>query len=172
MSALTRKLHLVLTIGGGFLGAAMTLQTFFASKGLSPVVYAILMAFIALYAYCIFVGLRLVDRPQETKHLLVFYSLQVPWLSSPLIAYRFVSGFNFHVGFLDFNPTFLLRIGSDWKFSFFQSAPWGLAINLFAVLMVIVVLSSRLRRTQTPSNVEELHNASHAKPLEPDRLQS
>lgn len=149
MNPLLRRLNIILTIGGGFLGIAFTLQAFFSAKESNPVFYAMLTAFVALYAYGIFAGFRLIEK-EETKHLIVFYWLQVPWFSSPLLTYHLASGFFLSVSLIDWRFNAAFRLGSDWRFSLFQSDPWGVGINLFALAMVIIL--HRLKRRGSPAS--------------------
>ena len=147
-----RRLHLILTIGGGFLGMVVTLQAFVAAKESNPLFYAMLAAFVALYGYGVFAGLRLAEHEEEKKHLMVFYWLQVPWISSPIIAYHFASGFHVSGGFMDWKLSGLFRIGSDWQFSLFQSAPWGLGVNAFALVMAILLLKKEPNQALEPTS--------------------
>lgn len=138
MNSWMRRLNLVLTIGGGFVGVVVTLQAFFASEEANPMFYALLCAFMGLYGYGIFAGLRLVEAPEERKHLAIFYWLQVPWISSPILAYRFAAGFHVSGAILGSQLSGFFRIGSDWQFSLFQTAPWGVGLNVFALVMAII----------------------------------
>ena len=148
-----RRLHIVLTIGGGFVGVVVTLQAFFAAKESNPMFYALLVTFIGLFAYGIYAGLRFADNPSDTKHLIAFYWLQVPWLSSPLLAYRFASGFHVTGGFVDSKLSMLFRIGSDWQFSTAKPAPWGLGINVFALVVVILLMRKKPNKAPEPTTM-------------------
>lgn len=143
MNRWMRRLHLLLTIGGGFAGVVITLQAFFASKEANPVFYALLGAFVCLYGYGVFAGLRFAEAPEEKKHLVIFYWLQVPWISSPIIAYRFATGFHLSGAIIGGQLAGFFRIGSDWQFSLLQSAPWGIGLNVFALVMAIVTAKKK-----------------------------
>lgn len=152
MNPWLRRLHLVLTIGGGFVGVAATLQTTLTTPSPNPIYYAMMAGFGLLYGYGMFVGLRLVERPAETLHLLVYYCLQVPWISSPLIAYRFTSGFHLSGGIIDGRLSTLFRLGSDWQFSFLLDAPWGIGVNGFALAMALFLAFQRSKPTPAPQS--------------------
>jgi hypothetical protein len=64
-----RRLLLILTIGGGFIGLTLTLQSLF---GVNKVIgYLAVLLFVALYGYGIFVGLKLSEGPIPIKHLAI-----------------------------------------------------------------------------------------------------
>lgn len=148
-----RKIHLILTIGGGFAGLAGTLPVLFAAKDANPIFYALNAAFMALYGYGLFAGLRLADRPEDKKHLLIFYWLQVPWISSSLITFRFASGLDLSGGLIGFQLKGVFYLGSNWQFSLLQiDAPWGIGVNALALLMVILLRRER-RKAQEPTPV-------------------
>ena len=90
MNAWFRRLLLILTIGGGFAGVLLTIHSL--PQGNKVIGYISLLAFIGLYSYGIFVGFKLSEGPVPLEHLRVYFGLQIPFISSPLIAYRFCSG--------------------------------------------------------------------------------
>jgi hypothetical protein len=144
MNPLLRKLNIVLAIGGGFTGVVVTLQAFFTSKEANPMVYAMFAGFIALYAYGVAAGLRFAEKEEEKKHLIIFYWLQVPWVSSPVIGYRFASGFHVSGAIIGAKLSGFFRIGSDWQFNLFQSIPWGIGLNIFALGMVLFLMKKKV----------------------------
>jgi hypothetical protein len=73
MNAWFRRLLLVLTIGGGFIGVAFTTQFF--SQVDKVIAYVVLLAFIALYGYGIFIGVKLSEGPAPLRHLRVYFGL-------------------------------------------------------------------------------------------------
>jgi hypothetical protein len=146
-----RKVHLILTIGGGFLGLAITLQGFFTAKEFNAPFFLLLAAFVTLYGYGIFAGLRLVDNPDEKKHLAVFYWLQVPWISSPILVYRFASGFHVTCVFVESKLGCFFRVGSDWQVSLFRPAPWGIGVNAFALALVVLLFKKAPTETPKPT---------------------
>src|SRR5438093_13143723 len=90
MNAWFRRLLLILMIGGGFLGIALTAQAF--SRADRVIAYIALLAFVALNGYGIFLGVRLSDGSAPLRHLRFYFALQIPFISSPIIAYRFATG--------------------------------------------------------------------------------
>jgi FtsH-binding integral membrane protein len=138
-----RRLHIILTIGGSFTGAVLTLQGFFTTKEANPLLYAMYVCFIGLYVYGIIAGLRFAEKEEDKKSLIVFYWLQVPWISSPIIGYRFTSGFHISGAFIGDKMSGFFRLGSDWQFNLFQAIPWGVGLNIFALVMVLLLMKKK-----------------------------
>jgi hypothetical protein len=141
MNVWFRRLLLILTIGGGFLGVAITTQFF--PQANKVIVYIMLLAFVGLYGYGIFVGLRLSEGFAPLQHLRVYFGLQIPFISSPLIAYHFCSGLQATIAIIQPGLTWGFRLGSEWQFSILSSAPWGFGIN-FVALAIVCLLYSRM----------------------------
>jgi hypothetical protein len=139
VNAWFRRLLLILTIGGGFVGVVLTMQFFSqANKGIA---YATLLAFIALYGYGIFVGLKLSEGPTPLRHLRAYFILQIPLISSPLVAYRFCSGLQATVAIIPPSFGFDFRLGSEWHFAVSSSDRWGIGVNLVALAIVFLLYS-------------------------------
>jgi hypothetical protein len=138
-----QRLQLVLSIGGSFIGLAITFQSFFTPNEVAPLYYAMVSGFVVMYGYGLYAGLRFADDRNDTGSLIVFYWLQVPWISSPVLAYRFTSGFHFSGGIFNGQLNWIFRAGSEWQFSFLQSAPWGAGLNVFALAMALFLMKKR-----------------------------
>jgi len=63
MNVWFRRLLLILTIGGGFVGVARTIQFF--SHVDKVIAYVVLLAFVCLYGYGIFLGVKLSEAPHH-----------------------------------------------------------------------------------------------------------
>jgi hypothetical protein len=137
MNVWFRRLLLILTIGGGFVGVTLTVQ-FFAQAD-KVIAYAILLAFVGLYAYGIFVGLKLSEGPPPLNHLRLYFALQIPFISSPLIAYRFCSGLQVTVAIIQPGLRWDCYLGSQWQFAILSSAPWGCGVNFVALVIVFLL---------------------------------
>jgi hypothetical protein len=103
--------------------------------------YLVLLLLVGLYGYGIFVGLKLSEGPIPIEHLRFYFALQIPFISSPLISYRFCSGLQATVAILQSGLAWDCRLGSEWQFSLLGSAPWGCGVNLIALIMVFVLYS-------------------------------
>ena len=138
---------ITVTVGGGFTGVAITLQSLLAKQSQPPAYYVLMLAFLALFAFVTVSGLVFVHNPQRTGLLTVSLALQIPWGSSPIIAYKLAAGFQVCVALIDGRLAGGFRLGSDFQINFFQQLPWGAGINLFALLLLVLLL----RATQMPN---------------------
>jgi hypothetical protein len=141
MNAWFRRFLLILTIGGGFIGVALTTQFF--SQANKVIAYIMLLAFVGLYGYGIFVGLKLSEGSAPLRHLRLYFGLQIPFISSPLIAYRFCSGLQATVAIIQPGLRWDCRLGSEWQIAILSSGLWGVGVN-FVALAIVFLLYSRL----------------------------
>lgn len=130
----------VLTIGGGFLGVVVLVDSLFAAQNMPVFAYAIFAVLIALYIYGIFAGIQLSENANHYGHVLVFYALQVPFFSSPILVYRFACGFHATIWVVAFNIGWMLRLGSDCQLTILQPNPWGGGVNLFAAAILFALV--------------------------------
>jgi hypothetical protein len=153
MKTWLRWLLIVHTIGGGFCGFVITLQGMFQLEKADPVVLSLFCGFAALFVITVLSGLLFVDNPRCTVPLIVVTILQIPWISSPILTFGFTSGFRFVLGVLGENLLLSCQLGSECHIFFLQQRPWGLGINLFAVLILGLLLVYRLRtdKAQEPT---------------------
>ena len=138
---------ITVTVGGGFTGIAITLQSLLAAQNQPPVNYVLMLGFMALFGFVTTSGLVFVQDPKRIDLLIVALAIQVPWVSSPLIAYKFAAGFQVCIALFGGHFYGGFRLGSDYQINFFQHLPWGAGINLFAVALLVLVV----RATQTPT---------------------
>ncbi len=139
MNTWVRWLHLVLTIGGGAAGIATAL---FALPGAiqKPLLVIVAAAFIAFYAFGIYVGIQLARGRETRTSLLWFYGAQLPVLSSPILMFFVFSGANLNVGFVGGRLFANWALGSHFAAIWWTSAPWGLGINLVGLAMLALTL--------------------------------
>ncbi len=141
---------ITLTVGGGFTGFSVTMQQLFKPQSQQPVYFALLVGFLALYAFVTASGLLFVQNPRQTGPLFIAIAMQVPWVSSPLFTYRFTSGFHVTIGVVGGSLGGGFNLGSDWQCNVFQKLPWGIGVNLFAlVIMILLALTWRSPSTKT-----------------------
>ncbi len=142
MNVWFRRLLLILTIGGGFVGVARTIQFF--SHVDKVIAYVVLLAFVCLYGYGIFLGVKLSEGPAPPRHLRVYFGLQIPFISSPIVAYRFATGFQTTIAITQSGLGWDVRfLGSEGQFAILSQEPWGVGINVIA-LAIVFLLYSRL----------------------------
>lgn len=152
---------ITLTVGGGFTGFVQTLWPLFDPENQEPSYKVIMMAFLMLYAFVILSGLLFVQNQQRIAPLRLALWLQVPWVSSPVIAYQFVSGFHVTVGIADGYLTTDFWLGSGWTFYLFTEFPWGFGINLFALFMLVLLARSIRSSITTPSGTTVVSQLPH-----------
>jgi len=139
MNAWLRRLLLILTIGGGFVGITLTAPFFFHVD--KVIAYGALLVFVALYGYGIFLGVKLSEGSAPLPHLRFYFGLQIPFLSSPVIAYRFSTGLQATIAIIQPGVRFDWRLGSEGQFAILSSEPWGIGINIFALAIVLLLYS-------------------------------
>jgi hypothetical protein len=171
MKTWLRLIVVVMTVGGGFAGFVVTLQTLLQPHNQKSPSLLSMIVVLGLYAYITISGLIFVADSSRTAPILGALALQVPWISSPVVTYIFGSGLNIFVGGrpqqqggLYFSFDFLF--GSSWRFSFLQDAHWRIGVNLFALILLILVWKVR-HTTREPAPIVA------APPQEPtDRAES
>jgi hypothetical protein len=136
------------TIGGGFTGVALTLQALLSAKEQSPFGYVLILVFLALFAFVTVSGVMFVHDPNQTSLLIASLALQIPWVSSPICAYKFAAGFQLCGALMGGRFSGGIRLGSDFQINLFQRLPWGIGVNFFALALLILLL----RATRTPDN--------------------
>jgi hypothetical protein len=89
------------------------------------------------------------------RHLRFYFSLQIPFISSPVIAYRFCSGLEATVAIIQLGLRCEYRLGSGGQFAILSSAPWGIGVN-FVALAIVFLLYSRLAVVQEDATCPDL----------------
>jgi hypothetical protein len=162
MNPWLRRLHLVLTIGGGFAGLAVAFTTMGESftQSLSD---GFLIIGAALYFLCaVVVGVRIADGTASRASLLWLYGVQVPLLSSPVIAYHLSLGAHVYVGVLGGSFYWNLQFGDHYSVSLGNGdLLWGIGVNLFALGMYLITdrtmpSNNRLERSRVPSSLSQV----------------
>lgn len=148
---LFRWLILVLAIGGGFTGLVVTVQGV-AEAQLSLLQLFFSFWFVGLYAFVIASGLIFADSPRCVVPLMISLILQVPFVTSPILAYRFDVGFNVTIGVVNGHFISDWRFGSEWFASLLQGRPWGIGVNLFAVLILFLLVRFTSRNESAPNS--------------------
>jgi hypothetical protein len=128
----------------------VALQVIFNSDatGLAPVIWGVVLV---VNIYTILSGLLFADKPTRTTPLAVAFALQIPCISSPFLVYTFGMGFRVSAGFIGGRFSANYRLGSDFQVALLQGHPWGIGVNLFALLMFVMLL----RYSRTPNTALE-----------------
>jgi hypothetical protein len=153
---------IVMTVGGGFSGFARTLEALFDSSGASTLNLLFKVVFLGLYAFVAASGLLFVQDPTRTGTLRAALAIQIPFISSPFIVYKFAAGL---AAFLSFGSPegentglyigWELRLGSFWSFYLQQDKPLRIGVNL-AALAILVSLWAAVQpaNSMTPQKQE------------------
>ncbi len=146
MNTSLRLILITMTVGGGFTGVAVTLQALLSPQGKGPASAVICLVFLLLYLFVLISGLLFVQNPRRMVPLVVALALQVPAIYSPIIAFRFVAGFNGTAGISETGVFWWVRLGSEWQLNLLQPLPWGVGINFVAVILLAALAYSIGRR--------------------------
>lgn len=146
MKTWLRLVLVALSVGGGFTGAAMTLPLL-----LHPVVHSfshMLMTacFFLLFGFVTVSGLMFVANWEKTRLLFVALALQIPYISSPLLTYKFGTGLPVFVivGFPEAGRVGLYfggdaALGSTWRFGYGEDVPLQIGVNVAAAVMLFLL---------------------------------
>lgn len=136
MGSWQRLALVTVTVGGGFGGMVVTTQAFVSDRSQ----WLGCCVGFALYTFITVSGLILAYDPRRIGALFVALTLQVPWLSSPLVVYQCVSGFAFSVAIIGGSFKWTVDwVGSQFDFDLLGQAPWGAGVNLFAIVMLALL---------------------------------
>ena len=137
------------TVGGGFTGVAITLQALGTAREQQPAFFILMLCFLALFAFVTTSGVVFVHDPNRTNPLIVALALQVPWFSSPVVAYKFTAGFQVSAALLGGHFAVGFHLGSTFQINFFQHLPWGVGINFFALALLFTIPHNFMQRIRT-----------------------
>src|SRR5438034_9994951 len=152
MKSWLRLTLVTVTIGGGFTGVAITLQSLLTPQEQPPLYYFLMSGFLALFAFVTISGVVFVHDPNRIRLLIIALAIQIPWVSSPLIAYKFAAGFQVCAALFGGRFAGGFRLGSDYQINLFQQLPWGVGINFFALaLLVLLVRTTRTAKALQPT---------------------
>ena len=151
MATWLRLALVTMTVGGGYLGVAIALQALANPGALQAQQLWIVAGFGALYAFVLVAGLLFVQNPRRILPVVIAVTAQVPWVSSPLVTYRFTAGAHAAVGMIAGRFAASARLGSDFQFHLLQPMPIGCGVNLVAVLFLALLLRSQSRPAMPPT---------------------
>ena len=148
MSTWLRLTLVGLTVGGGFTGVVLTLQMLFSPQVDGAALILICVLFVVLYLFVFLSGLLLVHNPRRVTPLAIALVLQVPVVSSPVVAFRFAAGLQCSFGLSQGGVFAGFRLGSEWQFNLLQPLPLALGVNVVAVLLLVALIRSTARNRQ------------------------
>ncbi len=154
MKTWLRWILIVMSVGGGFVGLLITLLSLPSMNPATPFGVAVTLAFAGLYGFVMIAGLLFARDESRIGPLRLSLWLQVPVITSPLISWQFTSGFHITFGLIGGLLGVNTFIGSIWYFSLLKGGPWGVAVNLFAVLLLVMLAQVGRSRAGAPSTAE------------------
>lgn len=138
------------TVGGGTTGAVLTFQAIFDSGRGSGFV-TIMLIFFLLYVAVIASGLAFAINPVHVRPVFMSMVVQVVWFSSPILAYKFATGFYVVVSLGEPDPGgagvhlgWEAFLGGTHRFAMGADSPWRIGVNLVALAMCVLLW--RVRR--------------------------
>lgn len=149
MKAWLRWILIITQVGGGFTGIAVTLDYLQNSGNTPSSRLMILMGFVALYAFVTIAGVLFARDERRTRPLRTALWLQIPLISSPIIAWGFSAGFSLNLTLIGPELGANFWLGSFWQFYLFGDLPWGIGINLFAALMLFLLGRTHVPQVET-----------------------
>src|ERR1700676_2445329 len=162
MKTWLRLTLVTMCVGGGFTGFAITLQSLLSSRTSPPFSLLLFAVSLALFASVTGSGLIFVCNPLRIRPIVAALAVQIPWVSSPLIVYKFAAGFHAVVG-IGIADGGKLQVGAEslfgsgWTVALLQVNPFNLGINVGAVAMLILLrksIKTPLVRTTTLASSE------------------
>lgn len=144
-----RWILIITQVGGGFTGIAATLDYLQNSGNTPSSGLMIPMGFVALYAFVTIAGVLFARDERRTRPLRTALWLQIPLISSPIIAWGFSAGFSLNMTLIGPELGANFWLGSFWQFYLFGELPWGIGINLFAALMLFLLGRMHVPQVET-----------------------
>ncbi|MGC2621164.1 MAG: hypothetical protein WA414_19120 [Acidobacteriaceae bacterium] len=94
MTTWLRLTVVTMTVGGGFLGAVVTVQRLinWGPDGFQLSSAILLTIFLGLFVFVVASGLVFIADPRRTQLLVWALAMQLLWVSSPLLVYRIAAG--------------------------------------------------------------------------------
>jgi hypothetical protein len=158
-----RLIAITMTVGGGFAGAAASIQSVSTTSTFNLLATVV---FTGLYVFACAAGLLYVHNPQCTGPLVAALALQVPSVSSSLIVYKFTCAVSAFVilgspeqenafGVYGGGEAFL---GSTWRFGLGHDHPLRIGTNVVALVVLLLLLNMvrSASNTMEPTNQESV----------------
>lgn len=155
MSTWLRLTLVTFSVGGGFAGLAVAVDAMCAPAPQSGATMAIFAGFLAVFLFVLIAGLLLVQNPRRVTPLIVALALQIPIISSPVIAYQFTSGLDVSAAVSEGKLVFSCRFGSFAQFNYRQQLPFALGVNFFPLALLIATVITTTRRRRAPVVIPE-----------------
>lgn len=129
----------ILQLGGGFSGAVVSLNTLLDNH-LAGLPFILTVIIFALYFFTLIAGLLLLeDNPKGPDWSILAQALQIPFLSFPLFAYKFIVGFSIYIDWIGNMGGIDYHLGSQAILDIHDNNSWGIGINALALVLCLLI---------------------------------
>ena len=133
----------ILMLGGSGAGVAAVLQNLFSERwAMSAII--VYVAALSVYVIGIIAGVSILEGSRKFRSMAVlFWALQIPFLASPWLSYRFFSGIQLDVVLtLEPDLQFKWAVGSFFHFFLLPGEQVALGANLVAIYVLRLLLKT------------------------------
>jgi hypothetical protein len=146
MKTWPRLTLITMTVGGGFAGVLLTLTSLFNSQSRGVIYLVFVVGFLAMFLFVMASGLLFVHDPRRVRPLFAALTIQTPWISTPLLVYKFAAGFHLAVSIGStqepgggVHSGFKYLLCTTYRFGLLEAGPWSIGINLAALALLILL---------------------------------
>lgn len=138
---------ILMTVGGGFAGFAVTLQSLLNSLSAPPLNLFLTLLFAGLYAFVVASGLWFTHDPKRTDLLLAALAIQIPSISYSSFVYLFSAGLVWIISIsgpekdntVGVHVGWEMYFGGSWKVSIRDGNPLRIGVNLVALTLFLLL---------------------------------
>jgi hypothetical protein len=139
MKSWVKRIAGTFQIGGGFIGVIQAIKSLLYAN-LSGTAYLLVVISCVVYAFILCAGILLFDEHgKSVRWSLWAQGLQIPFLSFPFFAYRFIAGFDANFYWIGNQGGINYYFGSRWMLLIHGASTWGIGINIFALVLFILL---------------------------------
>ena len=144
LSIRQRRLIGTLTLGGGAVGAVMTLQQAGAGQ-IGGIGWVFAALFFTAFASGIFIGVAILEANERGRTMAIpFWAAQVPVLHTGVVSYTFATGAYADITVAgNVTVNFNGMVGSQFQFLIGNPEPFQVGINVLAVFVLYQLLTAR-----------------------------
>ncbi|MGF1740615.1 hypothetical protein L4C34_05975 [Vibrio profundum] len=140
MKKILEPILLMMTIGGGFAGIDEIHMKFSHMNEPSGGDYFVIGVALLLQVYVVIAGVMFAHNKTKMKHLKRALLLQVPWISSPFLFYRFGAGVDWTVIGYAHGVNGYTNFGNSFGFEINPHYPWAIGVNFVALALYLLIL--------------------------------
>jgi hypothetical protein len=134
-----KRVILIVTIGGGFQGFVEAVQAFLALQSKTPTAVILCSIIAAFFLLAIVAGLRFAENAKHTSALILVLLLQIPLIYSPILGYELNTAVLAVLKFAGGKLGWGVQLGSDHRLLVGYEMPWGIGLNIFPVVLLVLL---------------------------------